>query len=377
MSNQVYANNMEVSCKSSGGKSICAFPDVCFTPPLTPATPPGVPIPYPNTAMASDTSDGSTSVKSGGQEIMLKEKSYFKQSTGDEAGSAPKKNVVTSKIKGKAYFIVWSMDVKVEGENVVRHMDLTTHNHGSKPAGAPPTLHAALQGMGNIPECEDNKKAVETKCNPWKKKAKCPEKTEAKISAAETARQAAKEAGGTASKAYKIANLKVRDLYKEYAIEIESNDCRRALRCVMIPYSKIDSVKCAKQTGDHLIENATVNELPGYNMDAAPTALVEGPSYHVGTHGLGHDRRTQAARKRKGKFSLQKSADLAAEQHCKLFPLAECNPTCVSKQLVQEHEKMGLDAEDSVKKPTLQSHHNKSYQPEWDADLAALKKSLG
>ncbi len=36
------------------GQSICAFPDVCFTPPKTPATPPGVPIPYPNTGMASD-----------------------------------------------------------------------------------------------------------------------------------------------------------------------------------------------------------------------------------------------------------------------------------------------------------------------------------
>ena len=41
------------------------FPDVCFTPPQTPATPPGVPIPYPNTGMASDTTDGSSSVKIG------------------------------------------------------------------------------------------------------------------------------------------------------------------------------------------------------------------------------------------------------------------------------------------------------------------------
>ena len=47
MGNEVYANSMEVSCKAAAGKSICAFPDVCFTPPTTPATPPGVPIPYP------------------------------------------------------------------------------------------------------------------------------------------------------------------------------------------------------------------------------------------------------------------------------------------------------------------------------------------
>ena len=34
---------------------------------------------------------------------------------------------------GKVYFNAWSMDVKVEGENVVRHLDMTTHNHGSGP----------------------------------------------------------------------------------------------------------------------------------------------------------------------------------------------------------------------------------------------------
>ena len=93
MGNQVYANDMEVSCKAADGKSICAFPDVCFTPPQTPATPPGVPIPYPNTGLASDCTDGSTSVKISGQEVMLKNKSYFKKSMGDEAGCAPKKGV--------------------------------------------------------------------------------------------------------------------------------------------------------------------------------------------------------------------------------------------------------------------------------------------
>jgi hypothetical protein len=34
MSNEVYANGREVSCKAAQGKSVCAFPDVCFTPPL-------------------------------------------------------------------------------------------------------------------------------------------------------------------------------------------------------------------------------------------------------------------------------------------------------------------------------------------------------
>jgi len=149
MSNQVFANNMEVSCKQAAGKSICAFPDVCFTPPLTPATPPGVPIPYPNTGMASDTTSGSTSVKISGQEVMLKNKSYFKRSMGDEAGCAPKKGVVTSKNMGKVYFTMWSMDVKAEGENVVRNLDLTTHNHASFPGNTPTWPYADAASMSD------------------------------------------------------------------------------------------------------------------------------------------------------------------------------------------------------------------------------------
>ena len=36
MSNNIFANMMEVSCKKADGKSICAFPDVCWTPPQAP-----------------------------------------------------------------------------------------------------------------------------------------------------------------------------------------------------------------------------------------------------------------------------------------------------------------------------------------------------
>lgn len=138
MANDVFANGREIACKAGAGKTICAFPDTCFTPPENPATPPGVPVPYPNTGFASDTTKGSKTVEISGKEIMLKDKSYFKTSVGDEAGCAAKKGVITSKNKGKVYFQAWSMDVKVEGENVDRHLDLTTNNHASKPGDTPP-----------------------------------------------------------------------------------------------------------------------------------------------------------------------------------------------------------------------------------------------
>src|SRR5690606_14482639 len=105
--------------------------------PQAPQTPMGVPIPYPNTGMAKDTANGSRTVKISGKEVMLKDKSYYKTSYGDEAGCAPKKGVITSKNKGKVYFTSWSMNVKFEGKNVVRHMDLTTHNHASMPGNTP------------------------------------------------------------------------------------------------------------------------------------------------------------------------------------------------------------------------------------------------
>ena len=61
------------------------FPDVCLTP--APPSPAPVPIPYPNTGMASDTTEGSKKVKISGKEVMLKNKSHFKKSSGDEPGA--------------------------------------------------------------------------------------------------------------------------------------------------------------------------------------------------------------------------------------------------------------------------------------------------
>lgn len=143
MGTKVFANGREISCKASSGKTICAMPDVCFTPPENPATPPGVPIPYPNTGFASDTTDGSKSVKISKKEVGLKNKSCFKKSTGDEAGSAAKKGIITSKNTGKVFFESWSMDVKIEGKNAVRHLDMTTNNHASTPGDTPPWAYVA------------------------------------------------------------------------------------------------------------------------------------------------------------------------------------------------------------------------------------------
>jgi len=161
VSNKVFANGREISCKAAAGKTICAMPDVCFTPPENPATPPGVPVPYPNTGMASDTTDGSKNVKISNKEVGLKNKSCFKKSTGDEAGSAAKKGVITSTNTGKVFFESWSMDVKIEGQNAVRHLDLTTNNHASTPGDTPPWVYTdGMYIAKSDPECQKLAKAM-------------------------------------------------------------------------------------------------------------------------------------------------------------------------------------------------------------------------
>jgi hypothetical protein len=118
--------------KSSDGM-ITAFPDVCKTP--SPAGP--VPIPYPNLAQSSDSSDVSKSVKMDGEGIMLKS-SNFSKSSGDEAGTVG--GVVSNVNRGKAMFVNYSFDVKVEGENVPRKMDPMKQNGSSSYNAMGPAL---------------------------------------------------------------------------------------------------------------------------------------------------------------------------------------------------------------------------------------------
>jgi hypothetical protein len=134
----VYANGLEVSCKAQVNKVIAAFPYVAFTPPQTPATPPGVPIPYPTFGLDSDTDKGTGTVKIGGKTINQKNKSYYTKCSGDEAGCAPKKNIITSKNTGKNYAHAWSSDVKADGEPVQRFSDIASNDHTSPQGGGPP-----------------------------------------------------------------------------------------------------------------------------------------------------------------------------------------------------------------------------------------------
>lgn len=145
----VNVNNRTVVHASSNGIAM-AFPDVCKTP--SPAGP--IPIPYPNIAQSSNTAMGSKTVKIDGNPIML-DGSNFSTSTGDEAGSAGG-GVVSNTIKGKAEFVNYSFDVKVEGKNVPRLGDLMLQNKMSSPNTPPmPEVQPPIIGLASL---DDEKK---------------------------------------------------------------------------------------------------------------------------------------------------------------------------------------------------------------------------
>jgi hypothetical protein len=155
----VFANGDEIACKAGDGKVIAAFPDVCLSPPSPPAGP--IPIPYPNTSFSRDMQNGSTTVMIKGQEVMLKDQSFYKTAPlGDEAATnGLGASVITHVITGKTYFVAWSMDVQIEGQNVDRHTDLTTSNHASQPGATPPNPNigamatAAIEDTTGFCEC--------------------------------------------------------------------------------------------------------------------------------------------------------------------------------------------------------------------------------
>lgn len=345
MSNEVYANGNEISCKAAAGKSVCAFPDVCFTPPLTPATPPGVPIPYPNTGMAGDTSGGSKTVQISGKEVMLKNSSNFKQSTGDEAGSAPKKNVITSKIKGKCYFKAWSMDVKIEGENAVRHLDMMTHNHASDPGATPPWPYMDAMARGGDP-CEKEKDREEAACKDYTPKG---------------TKDACAESGLDGRVIQSTADAQALGFNKssEWADDISkkaaAHACISSRRCMMVQYVP-DKAKpqtcCGSQTGDHIIpkssfyvvscdDGAKFSSWKDYNPSKAPVMCAEGGSNTAGSHGLRHAHHKSNGPGGGKMQSFDKESTLAAQGAEDVFKSSGCSAGCIKAQLENGHKDMG------------------------------------
>ncbi len=143
MGTSVGVNKLSVVHKDTNGVTV-AMPDVCKTP--SPGGP--VPIPYPNIARSADTAAATRDVSVEGNPVCVQD-SNFSTSTGDEAGSAGG-GVASGKTKGKAEFVNFSFDVKFEGKNVPRSLDLMLHNGKNTPPA--PLMQPPVVAMGKSEE---------------------------------------------------------------------------------------------------------------------------------------------------------------------------------------------------------------------------------
>jgi hypothetical protein len=137
----VIVNKLTIVHRKSDGTAMSGGPDVCKTP--SAAGP--VPVPYVNVAFSRDLQNGSTPVSADGVPAALKD-SFFLPSYGDEPGVAG--GVISGVNKGKAKFINYSMDVKIEARNVARLTDPMTMNGNAPNASNPAETQGNLAGLG-------------------------------------------------------------------------------------------------------------------------------------------------------------------------------------------------------------------------------------
>jgi hypothetical protein len=276
---------------------------------------------------------------------MLKNKSNFKTSTGDEAGSAPKHGVVTSKIKGKVNFCAWSMDVKFEGENVPRHLDLTGHNEASDPANAPPWPYMDQVAIPLDHPCVGDMKKEYDACKDYS-----PHNPDGPSPCPPTP-----PAGKPGTDPEALA----------YAAQVKQNPCLEARRCSLQPYKKTEKGEggcCDGQTGHHLIEASAfyssgrgpagaLFNCSRYDEAEAPAICAEGTNHGVGTHGLMHTFQSASAMAcpvgalaASGTMFSHRKTTVAAAQKAgaaavkDTFPESNCNEKCIEAQLSAYHE---------------------------------------
>lgn len=109
--------------KGSNGVSVATMPDVCKTP--SPGGP--VPLPYPNVSQSATLAKGTTTVKADGGMMIAIKGSEFSLSNGDNPGVAG--GVKSSTFMKESTWILYSFDVKMEGQGACRLTDKKFQNH--------------------------------------------------------------------------------------------------------------------------------------------------------------------------------------------------------------------------------------------------------
>ncbi|WP_127958452.1 PAAR-like domain-containing protein [Serratia microhaemolytica] len=370
MSTQVYINDHEACSKSSRGASNGAFPDPCWSPPSPPAGP--VVIPYPNSSKAADMAKGTSTVFIKRGMVAKEDRSYFATSTGNEgATQAFNKGVATGKITGKTYFVKWSQNVKFEGRCVPRDIDLTTHNHGSKPGNSATFPYLSKRAVNKY--CKEEKKAIEQNCKTedehWTK-THCTDELSITFNSFDKAKDFMKNSLSKFERKFDklikstpknknqedIINKKVRNrVLAKQVKRAASNKCIKSRKCLLVPYSTKTKITpkqeskaepstnkgcCPGQTGHHLIPGAMMRPAcKNYHHGRAPTVCAEGTTQDSGTHGKLHRAFDQQLFKlfvKKGgnrMISMGETIGAAVRSFQEALPYSNCNMKCIQKQL--------------------------------------------
>ena len=281
---------------------------------------------------------------------MLKNKSYFKSSSGDEAGKTQKKGILTSKLTGKAYFQAWSMNVKFQKKNVCRHFDVMTCNHGSIPGNVPTWPYLDQQYMFSSDPCRRDESTVAFSCS------------------------------------------------GDHEKDCKNEDCRKAKNCMLVPHTPTGKQQgCCKspppkQTPHHLIEvhcfteagqrssGVRVTGFDLYNDKKAPCVCVDGSRYkdqHGKMHAIQntHEKNmmdSEGPRSQMGgksnRWNYGEAKKAALHAHGKTFQNndeAQCSKECLEKQIDSYHRQVGCKSDNTP----LRADRSplKDEQKEWGA----------
>ena len=240
------------------------------------------------------------------------------------------------------------MDVKIEGQNVDRHLDPMLHNEQCNPANTPPMTYVDASAFGTLADCTEDKNKMEAACDgkdPCPGVLNVPKKTQRE----QMDQSPSKRMTAFAPHVDAIAAVDgSRTAKAAAAAEAEANasDCVQASRCYLRPYEPASGKDgcCPGQTGHHIPPKACFKKSGGgylgnYSPSSALCACMEGMNQHCGSHGKNHAAIEYLAEQKKMKpgdsCSVADYNKLCAET---LEAQCGCKKECIEAQLNKQAE---------------------------------------
>lgn len=236
---------------------------------------------------------------------------------------------------------------------MVRHLDITTHNHACQPPNGLATAHVDEMTPDQADECKKQSEDAESKCE-----GKAPDNCD--------------------------------------------DDCRNAQKCQLVPFDKSKELCCKPgNTGDHIVEASSfyasgrggkkskaLKGCKGYKANKAPCCCVTGGAYSK-EHGRMSTLRGAAAQQcpggtldladgdeieKKHITTYGEAKERAAEALVLTFP--HCNKECILAQFDAFDKACGLSDDTEIKATTYGDPDKWAEELEIDDDDLELMREL-